>query len=67
MPRNHKAKEIAKIARAKRDTALERAEFRYPSEARVSADSPTSFAVKDVDAGTAAMIADFLAKRGASA
>jgi hypothetical protein len=64
MPRNHKANEIVKIARAKRQSALERKEFSYPSEARVSADSPTSFAVKDVDAGTAAMIADFLAKRG---
>jgi hypothetical protein len=63
MPRNHRAKEIAKIARAKRDSALERAEFRYPSEARVAAASPTSFAVKAEDPATQAMIADFLEKR----
>lgn len=67
MPRNHRAKEILRIAKAKRQSALERKEFAYPSEARVSAASPTSFPVKDVDAGTAAMIADFLAKRSAPA
>ena len=37
MPRKHKAKEILRIAKAKRQAALERGEFKYPSEARVSA------------------------------
>jgi hypothetical protein len=63
MPRNHKANEVMRIAKAKRQSALERAEFRYPSEARLPAAGVTSFPVKDLDAGTAAMIADFLAKR----
>ena len=63
MPRNHRSKEILRIAKAKRQSALERGEFAYPSEARVSADGATSFPVKDVDARTAAMIADFLEKR----
>ena len=64
MPRNHRAKEILKIAQAKRQSALERNEFKYPSEARVSAAGATSFSIKDVDPETSRMIADFLAKRG---
>lgn len=63
MPRKLRGREIEKVARTKRLTALERAEFRHPSEARVAADSPTSFAVKAEDAATQALIADFLAKR----
>ena len=67
MPRNHRAREILKIAQAKRQSALERNEFKYPSEARVSAVGATSFPIKDVDPETSRMIADFLAKRSASA
>jgi len=63
MPRNHKAKEILRIAKAKRQSALERNEFKYPSEARVSAAGATSFSIKDVDPATSQLIADFLAKR----
>ena len=63
MPRNHKAKEILRIAKAKRQSALERNEFRYPSEARLPAAGVTSFSIKDVDPETSRMIADFLAKR----
>ncbi len=64
MTRHHKAKEILKIAQAKRQSALERNEFKYPSEARVSAASPTSFAVKAADPELSRMVSDFLAKRG---
>lgn len=67
MPRNHRANEVARIAKAKRNTALERAEFRYPSEPRVSAASPTSFAIKDADPELSRMVAEYLAKRSASA
>ena len=66
MARNHTAKEIFKIARAKRQSALERGEFKYPSEARVSAASPTSFAVKTVDDETSKLIAEYVEKRGAN-
>ena len=64
MPRNHRAKEILKIAQAKRQSALERNEFKYPSEARVSAAGATSFSIKDVDPETSRKSPDFLAKRG---
>jgi hypothetical protein len=66
MPRNHRANEIVKIARAKRQSALERNELRQPSEARVSAAGVTSFSIKDADPELSRMIADFLAKRGAA-
>ena len=66
MPRNHKANEVMRIAKAKRNTALERLEFRYPSEARVSASGATSFAVKTVDDETARLIAEYVDKRGAN-
>ena len=63
MPRNHRAKEILKIAQAKRQSALERNEFKYPSEARVSAAGATSFSIKAADPELSRMVADFLAKR----
>jgi hypothetical protein len=63
MPRKLRGREVEKIARTKRTTALERAEFRYPSEARVAADSPTSFAVKAADPQTSSLVEEFLAKR----
>ncbi len=66
MPRNHRAKEIEKIAKAKRQSALERGEFRRPSEARVSAASQTSFAVKTLDDETSRLIAEYVEKRGAN-
>ena len=66
MPRNHKAKEILRIAKAKRRSALERNEFKYPSEARVSADGATSFPIKAVDDETARLIAEYVDKRGAN-
>ena len=66
MPRNHRSKEILRIAKAKRQSALERKEFAYPSEARVSAASPTSFPVKAVDDETARLIAEYVDKRGAN-
>ena len=66
MTRNHRAKEILKIAKAKRASALERTEFRYPSEARVSAAGATSFPVKAIDDETARLIAEYVDKRGAN-
>ena len=63
MPRNHKAKEILRIAKAKRQSALERNEFRYPSEARIAAAGVTSFSIKDRDPEVSRMVAEFLAKR----
>ncbi len=63
MPRNHRAKEILRIAKAKRQSALERKEFAYPSEARVSADGATSFPVKSADPETSRMVAEYLEKR----
>ncbi len=66
MTRHHKAKEILKIAQAKRQSALERNEFKYPSEARVSAAGATSFPVKAVDDETARLIAEYVDKRVAN-
>jgi len=62
--RRYSAKETSRQAKAKRDVALERGEFRYPSEARVAAASPTSFPVKAEDAETRRLIDEALARRG---
>lgn len=52
-----------KVAKARRQTALERNEFRYPSEPRVPADSATSFPVKAEDPELRKMIDDAIARR----
>lgn len=64
MPRNITHRENKMRATAKRDSALARNEFRYPSEPRKAAASATSFPVKAVDPTARALIDEFLAKNG---
>jgi hypothetical protein len=63
MPRDLKAHENQKRARARREGALARREFAYPSVPRSAAAGPTSPAVKIVDPESAAAIAAFMNKR----
>ena len=65
MTRRLSASESFRKAKAKRDLAIERGEFRYPSAPRASAESPTSFPLKMPDPETARLVAEFLAKRDA--
>jgi hypothetical protein len=53
----------SKIAKARRQTALDRHEFRYPSDQRISADSPMSAALKAEDPELRKMIDEALARR----
>lgn len=64
MSRSARSKDNAMIAQARRLRALERPEFREPSEPRRSADGATSFPVKAVDGETSRLVEEFLAKRG---
>lgn len=63
MTRRLSASDTSRIARAKRDLALERNEFRAPSVPRVSAAGVTSAPLKAPDPELQRMIADALAKR----
>ena len=63
MPRDLKAHENQKRARARRDHALARLDLRQPSSPRTPAAGPTSHAVKSVDPEAAAAIAAFLTRR----
>lgn len=63
MPRDLKAHENQKRARARREGALARREFAYPSEPRQPATGPTSFPVKKIDAAAEIAIAEFLARQ----
>ena len=60
MSRYASAKLNSKMARAKRDLALERGEFRLPSEPRTAPTSPTSFPVKIGDKNAERLVAEFL-------
>lgn len=62
MPRDLRANENQKRARARREGALARAEFRYPSAARTAAAGPTSFPIKAEDPAARAAIDAFLAR-----
>jgi hypothetical protein len=62
VPRDLKAGENAKRARARRDHALKRMDLRQPSSPRENAVGATSHAVKTTDAATRAAIDAFLAK-----
>ncbi len=62
MPRDFRAYENAKMAKAKRQAALARPEMLLPSTPRVSAAGATSFAVKAADPELHRMIEDFKAK-----
>lgn len=64
MSRNHRPGEIARMAKAKRDKALERGELRGPSEPRTPAAGPTSFALKAEDPTIRKMIDEALARSG---
>jgi hypothetical protein len=64
MPRDYRAHENAKMAKAKRMLALERNELRGPGTPHVSAAGPTSAPIKLADANDAALIEAFLRKRG---
>lgn len=62
MPRDPKAAETRKSARARRDRALARQEIGQPTAPRRPASGPTSMAVKMRDAGDDALIENFLRK-----
>ena len=64
MPRDHSAAENTRMAKAKRQAALNRNELRQPSVPRVSASGPTSAPVKAEDPETRKMIDAALAKLG---
>lgn len=55
--------EVMRRAKAKRDTALARTEFRYPSEARIAPSGATSAPIKAEDPETRRLINEALAKR----
>lgn len=63
MPRDRKASENRKRAKALRETALSRVEIGLPTVPRISAAGPTSMAVKAEDPNIRAMIDAALAKR----
>lgn len=66
MSRRYSASERSNKAKAKRDLAMERGEFRYPSALREAPAGATSFPVKAADPQTDQMVADFLANRKAN-
>lgn len=63
MPRDLKSHEHKKMARVRRDKALNRIELREPTTPRVSAAGPTSMAIKAEDPATRRMIDEAVAKR----
>lgn len=65
MPRDYRAHENAKMAKAKRQIALERNELRGPGTPHVSAAGPTSAPIKLADPGDAALIEAFLQRKRA--
>lgn len=66
MPRNFKAGETMKRAKARRQSALDRTELRGDPTPRVAAASPMSMGVKTVDPETRRLIDEALARRGSS-
>lgn len=64
MPRDYRAHENARMAKAKRQKALDRNELRAASVPHVSAAGATSAPIKAPDPETAAMVEAFLRKRG---
>mgnify|MGYP001562615510 CR=1 FL=1 len=65
MPRDMSARDNERRARAKRQAALERIEFKYPSAPRRSAAGVTSLAIKAEDPAIRRMIDEALARRQA--
>jgi hypothetical protein len=64
MPRDYKAAENQKRAKARRMGALARNELREPSVPRESPVGATSFPVKKIDMATAEAVKAFLDRRG---
>lgn len=64
MPRDLKSWENKRRSKAKREAALARIEFAYPSAPRSPAAGPTSFAIKADDPDDRRLIEEALAKRG---
>jgi len=64
MPKRMNAHHKERQSKAKRAAAINRAEFRSPSEPREAPASPTSFPVKKIDMDTRALIDAALKARG---
>jgi len=62
MSRRYSAGEKAKRARAKHELALERSEFRYPSQPREAAAGATSFPLKVSDPEVDRLIREYQEK-----
>ena len=60
------ASQTSRLAKAKRQQALDRVELRSKSAERIPADSPTSFPVKAIPESLRAMIDAALTKRAAN-
>lgn len=65
MPRDYRASENQKKAKARRSHALARNELRQPTVPRVAAAGATSAPVKAADPETDRLVAEFLARRSA--
>lgn len=63
MPRDYKAHENQKKAKARRAHALSRTELRQPSVARVPASGPVSMGIKATNPEDDRIIAEFLKRR----
>lgn len=63
MPRDNRARTNQLVARERRAFALERNEFRYPSEKRTAAAGATSFPLKAEDPEVRRLIDEALARR----
>lgn len=63
MPRDYRASENQKKAKARRSHALARNELRQPTVPRVAPTGPTSAPIKAGDPETERLVADFLARR----
>ena len=59
MPRTHKAREVMRIAKAKRAHALERVELRQATVPRISAAGATSAPLKTPDPEVERMVREF--------
>lgn len=64
MPRDYRASENQKKAKARRSNALARNELRQPTVPRVAPAVATSAPIKAADPETDRMIAEFLSRRG---
>lgn len=63
MTRRYSANETMRKAKSKRELALARNEFRYPSEPRTAPDSATSFPIKAEDPALRRLIDEAIARR----